>query len=61
MDLTPPSDPAPAPAPDHDEPDPQHCLNLESEDDRPDEPEDHPRVPVHYVLGTNVLQSDLDR
>jgi hypothetical protein len=34
-------------------------LDLEAENDSPDEPEDHPGVPVHNVLRTDVLQAHL--
>ncbi len=34
-------------------------LDLEAENDGPDEPEDHPGVPVHNVLRTDVLQAHL--
>ena len=32
-------------------------LDLEPEDDRPDQAEDHPRVAVHDVLRPDVLQT----
>ena len=32
-------------------------LDLETEDDRPDETEDHPWVPVHNVFGSDVLKT----
>ena len=32
-------------------------LDLETEDDRPDETEDHPWVPVHDVFGSDVLKT----
>ena len=31
-------------------------LDLEAEDDRPDEAEDHPRVAVHDILRSNILK-----
>ena len=31
-------------------------LDLEAEDDRPDEAEDHPWVAVHNILGSNILK-----
>ena len=31
-------------------------LDLEAEDDGPDEAEDHPRVAVHNILGSNILK-----
>ncbi len=34
-------------------------LDLEAENDGPDEPEDHPGVPVHNVLCTDILQAHL--
>ena len=34
-------------------------LDLEAEDDSPDESEDHSGVAVHNVLRANVLQPDL--
>ncbi len=34
-------------------------LDLEAENDGPDEPEDHPGVPVHNVLRTDILQTHL--
>ena len=35
-------------------------LDLEAENDCPDETQDHPGVPVHNILRTNVLQADLN-
>ena len=34
-------------------------LDLEAENDSPDETEDHPGVAVHNVLSSNILQPDL--
>ena len=34
-------------------------LDLEAQDDGPDEAEDQPRVAVHDVLGTDTLQTHL--
>ena len=31
-------------------------LDLEAENDRPDEAEDHPWVAVHNILGSNILK-----
>ena len=36
-----------------------NLLDLEAEDDGPDETQDHPWVAVHNILGSNVLQSHL--
>jgi hypothetical protein len=36
-------------------------LDLEAENDGPDEPEDHPGVPVNNVLRTDVLQAHLSQ
>ena len=32
-------------------------LDLETDDDRPDETEDHPWVPVHNIFGSDVLEN----
>ena len=36
-------------------------LNLKSKDDGPDETQNHPGVSVHYILSTNILQTNLNQ
>ena len=35
-------------------------LDLEPEDDGPYETQDHPRISIHHILSSNVLQSYLN-